>query len=120
MQRDMDLVRTILLTLEAHESAFVVTDSLVITGYHTDLVIDHIVLMAEAGLVGVIAPATHGDDEQIRITWAGHEFLANARDDATWRKARSIAGKVGSASFGVIVHVLTGVIDAKLKAAGIF
>ena len=119
MQRGMDLVRKILLTIEAQDSALLIIDDLVVTNYHDDMVSEHIRLMAQAGLIDVFEREFMDDTSKIALSWFGHEFLDNARNDTTWNKAKAIAGKVGSTSFAVFVHVLTGVIDAQLKAAGI-
>lgn len=113
MKRDMDLVRTILLTTEAGESPLQVIPDLVITGYHDSLVSEHLVLMAEFGLIQVIPPEYHQDYEKIRITWDGYEFLDAARDNARWKTTK----KAGSLSFDVLKSVLFGLAAQAAKQA---
>lgn len=121
MQRDMDLVRQILFKIEASPDPEL-HEMPVISGAEQRVVANHLTLLKEAGLIDAYVTNHMGQHfptfRLIRLTWPGHEFLDNARDDTTWNKAKSIAGKLGGVSFGVLVHVLTGVIDARLKAAG--
>ena len=37
-----------------------------------------------------------------RLTWAGHEFLDAARDDATWGKAKTAVKTAGGVGFEVL------------------
>lgn len=52
------------------------------------------------------------------ITFKGHEFLNNIRDDTVFQKALGIAGKAGSFSLETVAQaasaVIAGVISAKL------
>jgi hypothetical protein len=42
-----------------------------------------------------------------RMTWAGHEFLANARNNTVWKKVTSqITAKVGTVSVEVVKQLL--------------
>lgn len=107
MKRDMDLVREILITLEDHEHGLAPDGDLVIPGYTGETIGYHLVLMNEAGLI-VAHPTTAfaGPSPSAiveRITWEGHEFIANARNDTIWAKVKAtVLAKGGSVSFEVL------------------
>lgn len=44
------------------------------------------------------------------ITYPGHQFLENIRENKVWTKTKSIAGKVGSGSFALISQIASSVI----------
>lgn len=46
------------------------------------------------------------------ISWAGHEFLAVARNDNRWKKAMAKAGEV---SLPILIQLLTQYLKAELK-----
>jgi DNA-binding transcriptional ArsR family regulator len=108
MQRDMDLARKILMEIEKFPTVQNYTFN--IRGYEEQEVAYHIMLLKEASL---IEAATEQDNsgklyaEPRRLTWQGHEFLDNARDETRWNEAKKIAGqKGGSMAFDVIKGVL--------------
>lgn len=112
MKRDMDLIRKILLAIEAHAEPYSWEVPIEIEGYSDKEVSYHIKLLLEAGLIearglkgtGVITWAING------LTWAGHEFLEASRDDSRWGKVkRLVIEKTGSLSFEVLK---TGLIQA--------
>jgi len=92
MKRDFDLIRSILLAMEAHEHGFF--DRIpVIEGYTDEQVGYHVYLMEQAGLL----TATALTAAQLRspcatprsLTWDGHEFLGSMKDDTLWNKAKA-------------------------------
>jgi hypothetical protein len=113
MQRDMDLVRQLLLTIEAQDSALLVIDDLVVKNYDDETVSEHIRLMAQAGLIDVFASEYMDDTAKMALSWFGHEFLDTARDDARWKNAK----KAGSVSFDVLKNVLTTLASQAAKTA---
>jgi hypothetical protein len=105
MKRDMDLVRNILLQIEGDGKI------LSIEGYEKDVILKHLELLEEAGLikasflranqVGVVSAHVE------RLTWSGHEFLDAARNDTLWNKAKGIVGeKAGTVSFAILQILL--------------
>lgn len=101
MKRDLNIVRDLLLFYESDG----------VTKYPTagtDLVGDHIVLMHQHGLIEgersedptMIVPfdgrSVPGIGDECRylfpLTWAGHDFLAGARDQKLWDKAMTVVG----------------------------
>ena len=106
MQRDLDLVRRILLHLEAAG-----TEGRSWSGFsreddETASVHYHVELMNDAGLIRAdeLVPGQWWPE---RMTWAGHEFLDAARNDAIWSEAkRRVERQLGSASFEVMRELL--------------
>jgi hypothetical protein len=106
MKRDMDLVREILMVMEDHEHGFA-PNPFEVPGYTEEVVGYHLALMGEAGLIRAHDVTTHNAATPTaiasRITWEGHEFLANARNETVWSKVKSIVvAKGGSVSFEVL------------------
>jgi hypothetical protein len=92
MKRDMDLVRTILLNLEAQAGGFAPA-GFTVRGYDQQVIGHHIWLMEQGGLLTAEDVTAQGDTAPIAlpgtITWQGHEFLAVTRNDRVWRKLKT-------------------------------
>jgi hypothetical protein len=106
MKRDMDLVRQILMTIEDHEHGYA-PETIEVPGYTEEVIGFHLLLMGEAGLLKVVESSVFGahtpDAVVERITWAGYEFLANARNETVWNRVKGIVvAKGGSVSFEVL------------------
>lgn len=113
MKRDMDLVRAILLRLDEYESGYAPQD-MQFEGFTEEQVGYHAYIMGQAGLLEV-ADASSMDDSSpaaipISLTWNGHEFLANARQQENWLQAKRMMKGAGEASFQVWQAVLTKVV----------
>ncbi len=109
MKRDMDLVRMILLAVEAGPA--LAPDRLEIQTYDDDEIIAyHLLIMGEAGLLIVLDGTGLGgiDATPVRMTWAGHEFLELVRDDSRWRAVKAQTGKVGGFVFELAKLVASG------------
>lgn len=98
MNRDMELVRQILIQVEENlqfDSYFLPE----IDGYSKNEIFYHIKLMYEAGLVE--AQSRLNDDNACwvvkSLTFSGHDFLDAARSDTLWARAKSIVAKSGGA-----------------------
>jgi hypothetical protein len=110
MQRDMDLIREILLRLEAHPHGF--APALKIDGYEDEQIGFHIVLMGQAGLVNVWDNTSTGDQSPCAMAtslkWEGYEFLAASKDESTWKKGKAaVMSKAGTLGFELLKAVLT-------------
>jgi Hypothetical protein (DUF2513) len=106
MKRDMELVRQILLLIEDHEHGHA-PPTIELPGYTEDIIGYHLVLMGEAGLLDVVETTTYGalspSAVVTRMTWAGHEFAANTRNETVWKKVKGVVvAKGGSVSFEVM------------------
>jgi hypothetical protein len=86
MKRNLDLLRHILLVTENRQMA----STAAVEGYTSDDIGYHNHLLIEAGLArgvdvtNLSSPAPQG--LITGLTWAGHEFVELARDDAKWRR----------------------------------
>lgn len=106
MKRDMDLVREILFCAEKDEQVEGLAEK-----YGHEMVAGHVAILIDAGMVDArVVPNGMGIPSAahiIRLTWAGHEFLDNARDNALWKKTlKFIGSKVSSVSFAVLTECL--------------
>jgi DNA-binding HxlR family transcriptional regulator len=101
MQRDMDLVREILGTVEAADAEELRHCWLEMPGYTQSVVAQHVEIMQEAGLVEAHVLAFDGVPPQaarvFRLTWAGHDFLAAVRNDTVWAKSKQLLKEKGGA-----------------------
>lgn len=119
MKRDMDLIRQILVQIEAYDGSVGEIFTLSIDGHSDDDVNYHLILLAEAGLIDAVSAETFDstDVEVRRLTWAGHEFLDSARSNKIWDGAKAYAIKTtGSLSLEAlklaIPHVMKTLMDA--------
>jgi Hypothetical protein (DUF2513) len=106
VKRDMDLVRTILLAIEARP--FTGTPSVLsIPGEDQGAVNYHLLLLKEAGYIDVVTMKGLGPGgPQVwpsRLTWEGHEFIDAARNETVWKEAW---GQVKAKGGGIAVEVL--------------
>jgi hypothetical protein len=120
MKRDMNLVRKVLLFVEAlpESDGFTQFKDSNFTERQVEY---HAVMLVEEGLLkrdGVFVEAEGGISFICdALTYSGHDFLDAARDDTIWRKAMDkIAGTTGSVSIEVLKAVL---IDLGKKALGL-
>jgi len=116
MKRDMDLIRKMLLAIEADEQGL--APKIEIDGYTQEEINYHAILLGEAGLAVVIEAGGMGGtspEAQIdRLTWAGHEFLDSSRENKTWNQAKDVINKIGGASIQIWASVLTEIIKKNL------
>jgi hypothetical protein len=104
MKRDIDLVRRILMDIEACPPAdgrpgYV---QLTIEGHSPEVVMYHVQLLGEAGLIEIQDQSTLAGTRIYpkRLTWQGHEFLDAIRKDTLWEKIKGIVlEKTGALTF---------------------
>jgi hypothetical protein len=106
MKRDMDLIRTILLKIEADQkfdgSSYhsAGAANLGITDHANEEVIYHVVMLVDAGfLVGNTKMTRAGAVVVSKLTWPGHDFLDSVRDPKIWEKTKN--GVEGAGGFTV-------------------
>ena len=106
MKRDMELIRIILLDTEGETQVD-------LSPYNEEHLKYHKKLLLDRGFIeGIEISSLVGLSEVIieSLTWAGHDFLDDARDDRVWQEAMQEIGKyVGSASLDVVKAVLAAV-----------
>ena len=102
MKRDMELIRRVLLEVEARPDAH--TARLQLPEYPDAVVSHHVGLLVQAGLLE--GQSYVGSDEEdwypSKLTWEGHEFLDNIRNDAVWKEVtRKVTATGGSAGLAI-------------------
>lgn len=106
MRLDYDLIRKVMLQVEGEEEVN-------LDGYTNEQVEYHTYHLIKAGYVsGAADMALSGDYFAVPndLTWEGHQFLANARNDKVWKRSLSeVAAKGGSISIDILTRVLTQV-----------
>jgi hypothetical protein len=120
MQRNMDLVRMILVRLESNPSGWAPKD-LGITIFLPEQISYHVHIMMQEGLLeGSDVTPWHGAGSEtfpVRLTWKGHEFLDLARDQERWNRAKAIITKLGGAPISVWMKVLLDLMLQGIDAA---
>lgn len=115
MKRDMELIRELLLAIEANESntAFAACDLKLKTDRERQEVYYNLQLMTDANLLEAkMAKSMEGIEDVVieRMTWEGHEFLDNARNESIWKAAKETITKKGlsieNVGFGVLTQLL--------------
>jgi hypothetical protein len=119
MQRNMDLVRLILMRIEDSYSGWS-TPPFGLQGLAPETIRYQAHIMTEDGLLeGADVPNLRGTDPEampLALTAKGHDFLDLARDQTRWNQAHLIIRKVGSAPIAVWMKVLK---DLLLKELGV-
>jgi Hypothetical protein (DUF2513) len=110
MKRDMELIRALMLMIESRDDD---TD-FEIAGYDESQIDYHLEILIEVGLViGEMRNYTGSSCPMPmieRLSWEGHEFLDNARNEPVWKEAmKTIADKGGSTTVGVLTQLLASV-----------
>jgi DNA-binding HxlR family transcriptional regulator len=102
MKRDLELMRQILLDLEARGSYTNWLD-VDIEDYSPEQMDYHLELLVEAGLI-----RRRASERQlprwlpVRLTWEGHEFLDAARDQRRWKRVQESIANAGSVPFAIV------------------
>ena len=113
MVRDFDLIRKILIEVQAKPAGIGAISISYDGEYAQGIVNEHVELLIEAGLLkgkvlrgvaGLSAVAIDG------LTWDGHNFIDAAENESIWRKAIAlIKGKGGAITFEVLKEALKSI-----------
>lgn len=120
MKRDLDLVRKILLAIEAHEDAtghsWITLGK--INNYSQKQVSYHVSLLHEGGLIEAIDLSDNLKFywEPKSLTWYGHEFLDSARNETLWKEAKKQMKNIGSSSFQVLLQILLKLAESQIPS----
>lgn len=122
MKRDMDLIRELLLKLEAlpMRPGGVVhlppdATEVQVDGYDTDQIEYHLSLIEKAGLID-----TGGVRPMIGIgfrslSWSGHDFLDSVRSPDVWDKTKQVASAAGGFTVELLVFAAKTYLEGKIK-----
>jgi len=123
LKLDRECVRDLLLTIEEMEFGFELTmryfsteDRLI--KYSKETIIYTADKLIEANYVkGKIFYAAD-DVHEVRLTaltWDGHHFLDNIRDDGVWKKTKNITSKFSSVSIPLLSSIASSVISKMIS-----
>ena len=120
MRRDLNLIRDILLAIEAAPGGELLRMTALPTR-PTAAVHFHVHLLLEAGLITTSFPNRRPDQPWIilRLTWRGYDWLDAVRDPLIWRTARRAAQRLGTWSLDTIGALAKAAVLAKAADLGI-
>ena len=132
MERNLDVIRNLLLQIEASGWGFIETDEICkkidiereVADYHLKLLyqagfIEAAIVRGKEGLAH--SKKIQRDEDYIvfvkpwSLTWEGHEYLDTMRDPEIWKKTKESVKEVGSFSLDTLKSVAKGLIKTKLK-----
>jgi len=114
MERNLNLFKDLLEYIEKNTkpgSGNSITSSQIeIPGYTPEQIVHHILLCQDVNFIESLDSSTKGDSIPFifidRLTWGGHEFLDNIRNDTVMKKLKkTIAEKGGSFAFDIIIEM---------------
>ena len=120
MKRDLELIRKILLNVEADKYAY--GASVRVEGYPDEIVGQHVALLLDAGLVegrlrmtdayGIVGAMID------RLTNSGHDFCAAIHEDTIWNKVRAKVIKPGIAfSLKLVMEMVQELVKQQFPGA---
>lgn len=117
MQRDMDVVRRIVLALRDVDHPVDRLD-----GIDQEAYLMHAELLIEANLAQGTAVRTMDNRKSwpsqvmlTRLTWAGHDFADSVVEDTIWKKAKeNVLKPAGSWTFGLLTEYLKAELKMRL------
>jgi hypothetical protein len=118
MKRDPDLIRSILILAEV-QPAGEWTSDLSSLNVDNETAVEHVRLARDAGLLEANITNLPGKSFAliIRLTPAGHDFLAQARQPELWNQAKDTVAKAGvGGTVEVFKTVLSQLAAAAIKA----
>jgi hypothetical protein len=118
MKRDMDLMRAILLDIEALSEPS--------RGYYflestdEDVFQHNMALLVEKNLVSAKQWGSHDRHPgrwfaMVALTWAGSDFLDTVRDDEIWRNTKAGVKAVGGFSFDMMKSLAKGLVKKQIE-----
>jgi hypothetical protein len=119
MKRDMDLVRDLLFHIEADPlldgrrwMSPATAEEVGVSDHSKEEVDYHLCLLIDAGLLN--GKTSQGMPVFCKLTWEGHEFLDNIRDQDVWSRTKKRIEGLPSVALGVIVDIAKAEIRKRL------
>ncbi len=121
MRLNPDCIRDILLYVEENTDAKIESvnvDSLheKLSKYDSNTLFYHIRKMDSANFFDDVYYADNEPQEISSLSWHGHEFIENIREDKNWNETKSIAKKIGSQSVTALTNIASNLIAALIKS----
>ncbi|MEM0949292.1 MAG: DUF2513 domain-containing protein [Pseudomonadota bacterium] len=116
MKRDLEVIRKILLQVEASDDDPTTLKDVTIPGVEQLKISHHIEMLSEAGFVDAVDCTTmDGHDWQVsRLTWNGYELLDAIRDEEVWEGTKSKLAKVGGYTLPIVQALASDFIRKQL------
>lgn len=110
MKRDMDLIRKLLLEIEASSPQEGWSLEVMEPTEETARIAGHLRLLRDAGWIHVVDSRSYVGGREVwllvRLTWHGHEFLDTIRSENVWAETkRRVTSTVGTVSISVLTEV---------------
>ncbi|MFM0308365.1 DUF2513 domain-containing protein [Paraburkholderia sp. RL17-383-BIF-A] len=127
MKRDMDLVRELMLKLEAlplPSSGFTVIDAstVMVEGYTAEQIDYHLSLLQEARFIhaggldfGMSGPGFNCGVGFRNLTWAGHDFVDAVRSPDVWSRTKQAASAAGGFTVELLVFAAKTYVESRIK-----
>ena len=122
MQRNMDLIRELLLKLEAlpmrpGEIMSITPDAeeVAVPGYNPDQIDYHLSQISKAGLIDEAGARPMIGIGFRCLTPAGHDFLDSIRDPETWAKTKKLAEGAGGFTIAILKDLANGLIKTQIE-----
>jgi hypothetical protein len=119
VKRDMDFIREILLRVEddprLNGSHFVVFNTSDFEGRTQDEIAYHIDLLFENDFVKGIATLDAPAAAVSRLTWRGHEFIADTRDPGIWEKVKERTKGLPDVAISAVWEIAKAEVRKRLK-----
>ena len=123
MQRDMELIRKILITIEdKYVDVALNSSEISIDGYDMKTIGYHCSILHDAGLLDYFK-GQYGGNELLfffvgRLTWDGHEFLDKIKNDTVWnRTTTTIKEKGVPFVLDAVKEIATAITTSMIQAA---
>lgn len=119
MKRDMDLIRELLLRIEAVPAGAIAAwemsgPELRVDGKALNEVRGHMDMLIDAGFVDQAAGYDYG--YVVRgLTWQGHDFLDSVRDPEIWERTKKAAAGAGGFTVELLRDLAIGFLKTKIK-----
>lgn len=112
MKRDPDLIREILLQVEAADAMPLAVLEIELEGYSQNEISYHIQMLAEAQYLRAKNFTTLNSYEwkAQSLTWEGHELLGAIKDDTVWNDTKKQMSKIGGWTVAVLQGVATDIV----------
>lgn len=117
MKRDMDLVRDLLLQIEAKDDGTLQLVEIDKKNWAEAQVAEHRFLLIECGFINGVDFTSHEGREYKpqRLTFAGHDFLDSIRDSEIWAETKAGAHAAGGWTVELLGEIAKGLIKNKIE-----
>lgn len=117
MKRDMDLIRELLLRLEAHDGNVNSPPNLDDLGKSDLEISEHYIMLINEGFIEGLRQDVGSRTTVLpqRITWSGHDFIDSVRDPEIWRRTKEGALAAGGFTVELLKELAKGYVKKILS-----